>query len=446
MNQQPLDPKAVDFQPDAVEIAMRPLPRAARMGILFGVIVFFSALAASIICQVDVIVEGTGKLVSVNQNIVMKPYDRSVIKSIDVKVGQVVKKGQLLISFDPDINRAEEARLRSELHNIQAQYARWQAEFANKELVLPANPTQDQRWQHAIWKQRRTYFQERMRYFDESIKRVETNIRSTNETVKLQRERFKAMAEISKMYEDLHRKNVTPLKDLLEIRMSRMQLESTIAELEHSARETEHERESTIASRQSFVMEWQKDISEKLVESQQNLTTILKSLDKIERLNDYVELRAPCEAIVHEIASFPVGSAVREAEALITLVPIDCDVELEAEIPAKDIGKVKVGDTVRVKLNPFPFQKHGTLEGKIRNISEDTFQKDARMQENEKMSAGAYYRARIPLTGKLRNTHKNFRLIPGMECQAEIKIGTRRVIEYIIHPLVKSLDEAIREP
>ena len=148
-----------------------------------------------------------------------------------------------------------------------------------------------------------------------------------------------------------------------------MQLESTIAQLAHSAREIEHERESTLASRQSFIMEWQKDISERLVEAQQNMTSLLKSLDKINRLNDYVELRAPCEAIVHEIASFPVGSAVREAEALITLVPIDCEIELEAEIPSKDIGKVKVGDTVRVKLNPFPFQKHGTLEGKIRNIS-----------------------------------------------------------------------------
>ena len=142
MNQQPLDPKAVDFQPDAVEIAMRPLPLAARMGILFGVIVFFTALIASYVCKVDVIVEGSGKLVSVNQNIVMKPYDRSVIKSIDVKVGQVVKKGQLLISFDPDINKAEEARLCSELANIQAQYSRWQAEFSNKDFVLPANPNQ----------------------------------------------------------------------------------------------------------------------------------------------------------------------------------------------------------------------------------------------------------------------------------------------------------------
>ena len=172
----------------------------------------------------------------------------------------------------------------------------------------------------------------------------------------------------------------------------------------------------------------------------------LLHLEKVLRLNEYIELRAPCEAIVHEIASFPVGSAVREAEALITLVPIDCEIELEAEIPAKDIGRVNVGDSVRVKLNAFPFQKHGTLSGTLRTISEDTFQKDNVRQENEKIAEGAYYRARIPVTGKLRGTHSNFRLIPGMEAQAEIKVGVRRVIEYIIHPLIKSLDEAIREP
>ena len=441
-----LNRKAVDFQPDAVEIAMRPLPLLARMGVFFGVTVFFAALIASYFCQVDIIVEGSGKLVSVDQNIVIKPLDRSVIKSIDVKVGQVVKPGQLLISFDPTINKAEEDRLRSELESIEAQYDRWLAEFEGKDYKLSAKASRNQLWQRAIFDQRSSYFKEKLRYYDESIKRVDTNIISTSETIKKQRERYKALDEIAKMYEGLHRKNVTSKKEFLEIQMSKMQLEADIAKLENAVREANHEKQSTAASKETFIMEWKKDISEQLVGAEQSKTTIRKSLEKVLRLNEYIELRAPCEAIVHEIASFPVGSAVREAEALITLVPIDCDVELEAEIPAKDIGKVKVGDTVRVKLNPFPFQKHGTLEGKIRNISEDTFQKDARMQENEKMSAGAYYRARIPLTGKLRNTHKNFRLIPGMECQAEIKIGTRRVIEYIIHPLVKSLDEAIREP
>ena len=146
--------------------------------------------------------------------------------------------------------------------------------------------------------------------------------------------------------------------------------------------------------------------------------------------------------MVHEIASFPVGSAVREAEALITLVPLDSEIELEAEIRPQDIGKVHIGSEVRVKLNSFPFQKHGTLDGVVRTISEDSFEK----QQGEPGSARTYYRARITLSGHLRNVKEDFRLIPGMECQAEIKVGERRIIEYLIHPLIKSLDESMREP
>ena len=441
-----LNRTAVDFQPDAVEIAMRPLPLFACMGVPFGLLLFVGALLASCICQVDVIVEGSGKLVSVDQNIVMKPLDRSVIKSIDVRVGQVVKKGQLLISFDPSINKAEEERIRSELNSIKAQHDRWYAEFTGKEYHLPPDANKSQRWQLAIFTQRRNFFKEKLRSYDESINRLTANIKTTQDTIAKQRERFKAMDEIVNMYENLHQRQAATKKDLLEIRMSKVQLEADIIALENSIRELDHQKKSSAAERQTFVMEWQKDISEQLVAADQARTTLQKSLDKVLRLNEYIELRAPCEAIVHEIASFPVGSAVREAEALITLVPIDCEIELEAEIPAKDIGRVTVGDSVRVKLNAFPFQKHGTLSGTLRTVSEDTFQKDNVRQENEKISAGAYYRARIPLSGKLRNIHSNFRLIPGMEAQAEIKVGTRKVIEYIIHPLVKSLDEAIREP
>lgn len=441
-----LNSTAVDFQPDAVEIAMRPLPLAARMGIVFGVTVFFSALIASYFCKVDVIVEGSGKLVSANQNIVMKPLERSVIKSIDVKVGQVVNPGQLLISFDPSINKTEEERLRSELSNIDAQCGRLLAEFDGKNYQLPPNPTRDQLWQKAIFEQRSRYFKEKIRYFDESIKRIEANIKSTDETIQKQRQRHKIHDEIANMYKDLHSRDAVSKKNLLEVQMSQMQLEADIAKLENSIREANHEQQSTVASKETFIMEWKKEVSEQLVSAEQNRTGIRKSLEKVLQLNEYIELRAPCEAIVHEIASFPVGSAVREAEALITLVPIDCEIELEAEIPAKDIGRINVGDSVRVKLNAFPFQKHGTLSGKIRTISEDTFQKDNIRQENEKIATGAFYRARIPVSGKLRGTHAKFRLIPGMEAQAEIKVGVRRVLEYIIHPLVKSLDEAIREP
>jgi len=433
---------AVDYQPDAMEIAMRPLPLPARLGVTLGLVFFLSALIASYFCKVDVIVECPGKLVSVEPNIVMKPLDRTVVKSINVKVGELVKKDQVLFTFDPAINMAEEARLRSELSSYKAQYDRWNLEFHGKRYVPDDPSNEDQVWQADISKKRFNYYEKKIRYFDEAEKRITASIHTTRENIRQQQMRLTSLKEISKMYKELHQQRAVSKKNVLEMQMEELQLEAEITKLTNSILEEQHELESSKASKETFMIEWTKDIAEAMVQAQRNVVTTEKSLEKVLKLSAYVILRSPCDAIVHEVASFPVGSAVREAEALITLVPIHCPIELEAEIPTKDIGKVKVGDQVRVKLNAFPFQKHGTLNGVVRNISEDTFQREA----HSELDNSTYYRGRIVLSGKLRNIHKNFRLIPGMEVQAEIKVGTRSVLEYVIYPLIKSLDEAIREP
>lgn len=306
--------------------------------------------------------------------------------------------------------------------------------------------SKDERHQRDIFLKRQLYYQEKIRYFDESIRQIETNIAATRDQLAKQRERLGNMKELVEMQEKLAKNKAGTKVELLQYRLSYQQQEAEISKLENSLREGSHQIESNKAQKQTFVNEWKKDVVENLVAAEQSQTTIKKSLDKVLQLNQYILLRAPCDAIVHEIANFPVGSAVREAEALITLVPINCEIEVEAEIPSQDIGKVKSDFPVRIKLNAFPFQKHGTLSGRIRTISEDTFQKQA--NEMEMDSARTYYRSRVKLDpeSKLRNVHGNFRLIPGMEVQAEIKVGTRSVLEYVVHPLIKSLDEAIREP
>ena len=204
--------------------------------------------------------------------------------------------------------------------------------------------------------------------------------------------------------------------------------------------ELDHQRGSTQAEKNSFIQEWRNDISEDMVTVDRNLTSTRKEYDKIARLIEYVHLRAPCNAVVHEIAAFSPGSAVREAEALITLIPLDGNIELEAEIRPEDIGKVKVGAPARIKLTAYPFQKYGTLDGVVRNISEDTLEKNAGAQSFK------YYRARLTVSGQLKGLDEKFRLIPGMESQCEIKCDRRRVIEYILYPLIKALDETAREP
>ncbi len=430
-------PEAVEFQPDALEIKNEKLPLWIRYSVLYAVLFVAAALIWSCVCKVDVVVQAPGKLVTDDSSIVMKPLERTVIKKIHVKIGQIVKKDQVLMTFDPTINQAEAERLVKEISILTAQYNRLLAEFEGR--VYKADPGEAGLRQLAIFKQRSEYFRERCNYFDEGIKQLDASRKAREDTLRNQKERLVAIKQIESMFKKLHASRAGSLKELLSVNISRMEMEAQIDEQQNHLLELKHQRESTLSSKQTFVQEWKNNISEELVKVERELTSNQKSYDKIKQLIEYVELRAPCDSVVHEIAAFSEGSAVREAEALITLVPLVGKIELEAEVQPQDIGRINVGSDVRVKLTAYPFQKHGTLDGKVRNISENTLQKQSQVPIS-------YYRVRIVISGHLKNTKKDFRLIPGMEVQAEIKVGSRRIIEFIIYPLIKALDETAREP
>ena len=238
------------------------------------------------------------------------------------------------------------------------------------------------------------------------------------------------------------------LRTLKEMQINRMQLEAEISDKENQLLVLESERKARMAERDAFSAQWKIETSREMVQTREALTKALKEYDKANQMASYVALRSPEEAVVHDIAPISIGSAVREAETLLTLVPLGGRLEAEAEIRAEDIGKIHVGDSVRVKLTAFPFQKYGTIEGKVRVISEDAFSRaqDAPTRSSSQVGA-AYYRARVEFAPTSEAQAKLLaRLIPGMETQCEIRVGGRRIIEYLIYPIIKSLDEAIREP
>ena len=434
--------EAVEYQSDALELAARKLPWFGRAGIPLALLIAVTAVVWATVSKVDIIVEANGKLISSSQNIVMKPLERTVIKKVNVRVGQFVRKGQVLITFDPTFNKAEEERLDAQLKSLTAQFERLRAEFMGKSVCPESKvPTEDEKWQVAIFKKRHQFYEEKLKYYKQNIKRIEAAINTSRESYKKQQDRLKTLMQIETMMYNLHSKNAVSLKQFLETQISRLQMESEVDKLKNSIMELAHERLSAIANKNSFIEEWDKTVSEEMVKIEREVTSNTKQLDKAIKLSSYVCIHAPCDAVVHEIAAFSEGSGVREAEPLITLVPINVQIEAEVNILPKDIGKVKTGDTARIKLNAFPFQKHGTLAGKLYLISENTFQEQGPM--GQKLSV---YHGRILISGKLENVPDNFRLIPGMEIKAELKVGKRRIIEYIIYPLIKSLDESIREP
>jgi hemolysin D len=140
-----------------------------------------------------------------------------------------------------------------------------------------------------------------------------------------------------------------------------------------------------------------------------------------------------------------VGSVVREAETLFVLVPRDVPLQAEVKVEGRDIGQVALGQAVRIKFEAFPFQKYGTATGEVRVVSQDTFSPDPKA-EGAGHAPAPYYRVLVDLLDThLRLPPERIQLIPGMAVTAELKVGKRTVISYFLYPLLRGLDESIRE-
>jgi len=439
------DKDAIDFLPDALAIRYSRLPWWARHTLLWMGLFFIIAIIWASLSDVDVIVTAHGRLVSDHPTIVMKPLERTVIKGIHVLEGDRVRAGQVLITFDPVFSGADQERLSADVRNYEAQLNRLTAEFDNKTYTIPAQPTEEERIQLSIFLKRDAYYRERLEFFDREIERITKARRSYGDNLAVQQERLKALKDIEDMLTRAHGQQAASLRELRDGQLSRMALEADISDKQNNILVLDSELKAKEAERDAFRTEWRISIAEQLVNVQTSLTTAGKELEKASQLTSYVALRAPEDAVVHDIAPFSIGSAVQEAETLITLVPLNGTLEVEAEIDAAYIGKVKIGDKARVKLSSFPFQQYGTLLGEVRVISEDAFSRQP--NEAAQGQAGAFYRARITLTGEERKELKLLdRMMLGMETQSEIYVEKRKIMEYILNPIIKSLDESLHEP
>ena len=437
--------EAVEFQPDALEIKNSKLPVIIRLCVWIPAVVVLIGIVWASLCEVDIVVSARGKIITGQPTIVLKPYDRVFVKDVKVSVGDIVEKDQVLIEFEPKIYDADAARLENDRDTFKAQYERFSAEFEGKKYVLPSNATVYDKEQLEIYKQRQEYYNARIQSFDASIRYYNEAKKTKEVTLNSMREQYKVFKELCDQYERLQKSNAASWREYAQMTISRLEMEGNIAALLQSIQELKNQTEATVAQKEAFVQEWRNTISENIVTAKSKLKTADSQLLQVNQLRMYTELKAPCRAVVHEVAAFSENSGVREAEALITLIPIDGDLFVEAEVRPMDIARVRLGSEARIKLDAYPFQKYDTMSGEVVGISENTIQKDQRSLDPE--ASMTYYRTRLSYDSSTMNhLPENFRLIPGMEVQVEIMTGRRKIITYVTYPLIKALDTAIREP
>jgi HlyD family secretion protein len=433
----------LDFLPDADEIERSPMPPYLRTTVFALAAAVFLFITWATFSEVERIVVTQGRLVNPLPNIVVQPLETSIIQRIEVRTGQVVRKGEVLATLDPTFAQADEAQLRTRLRSLDTQTRGLSEELSGRKGGATGGGA-DAQLQAQLSSERQANYQAQISKMDQNLARLAASLQTNRRDQDVLGQRMKSLLEMEAMQETLMAQQFGARLQLLEARDRRLNGERELEMARNREQEIRREMAALESEKMAFVKGWRQKMMEDLLSTSRDRDGINEQLQKADKRKELVSLVAPADAVVLEIAKLSQGSVVQAAEKMFTLVPLGDDMEVEVSVDAADIGYVKVGDKAHIKFDAFPYQKHGMLDGTLRTLSEDAFRRDAGATSG---ALDAFYVSRIRLgTGRLHNMGAGMRLLPGMTVSAEIVVGKRSVISYLIWPLTKAMDEAIREP
>ena len=444
--------EVLDYQPDAVEIEERPVPGKIRwvLHVILGSLV--ATVIGAMVFKVDRIVVAEGELVTTEPTIVVQPLTTAMVREIHVQIGDTVEKDQVLVTLDPTFASADLSQLSKQCLTLGVQMRRIKAELKNGVFATKREEGEDGALQEQIFRQRKVVFAKNREMSEDKAAALEARLALNAVQRQGQEQQAKLLRDVEGTTAKLPQREGEQYRlRLLEAQKARAQATNAIESLVAEEQVTRNELKQVRSEWQRFVEERSGELMEQQVKLRGELEKVEEELRKARRVHELVELRAPEKGVVLKMATRSVGSIIQQAEPFITLVPSAGTIEAEVDVETRDIGRIRSGDSARVKLDAFPFQRHDTLPGQVRVISEDAFQRnnpevlvDA---APDKGASQTFYRTRISLLSTtLRNVPEGFRLMPGMKVRAEIKVGRRSVISYFLYPIIRAFDESMREP
>jgi HlyD family type I secretion membrane fusion protein len=435
------------FESETASVFVRTTPASEHLVLYVIVSMMVLALVLMGVTKLDRIVSGTGRIISSEGSLYIQPLDKAIIRSIKVKVGDVVKKGQVLAALDPTFAGADLAQLQEKMASTRAQVARLEAEHADKTYSAVGGDRYEL-LQQASFQQRQSEFRSSLADFDARIHSDEAKIVSLQADVGTYRQRLKVASDIEGMNAKLERDGWGSRLKTLTATDARVEVARLLSESQNQIKANAQSLQALQAQRSVYIEKFHAETTSDLVTARDALVKIQEDLKKAQKVNQLISLEAPADAIVLKVANASVGSVVgptadNSQGALFTLVPLDDKLEAEVRIDAKDIGFLEVGDTVQVKLDAYSYIRHGTAQGVIETISEGSFTQG----ENENQVRSPYFKARVALTDvHLHDVPRSFRLIPGMTVVADVMIGKRTILSYLVDGALRTGSEAMREP
>ena len=454
----------LDFLPAALEVQERPPSPFGRAIIWTLMLLFFAIIAWAALGSADIVAVAQGRIIPSGHNKIIQPLEIGSVKSIHVSEGQRVAKGDLLLQLDDESVKADVKRIEQERANLRIESRRLTIleSWLQGKKKSKANPTEpESSCSHSIGidndpcplqqggpEQLPPLQQQLLRaqWYEHlaALKAFAAEKRKRQaEKQSLQQQILKlesTLPLVTRRAETLHK--LTEKKFLGEVEF--LEMEQERLEMHHDLatnRRRLTEIDAAIAEIEAQTEQLQrKFLGQVLLERQENEKRI-EALDqeriKAETRSNAYRLSSPIDGVVQQLAVHTLGGIVTPAQQLMTIIPDEDVLEVEALVENKDIGFVKEGQNVEVKIDAFPFTKYGVIDAVLSDLSNDAVTDEVR---------GLVYKAKVILKEtRIRVDGKWVNLSPGMTVTAEVKTGTRRLIEFFLSPLLRYRQESIRE-
>jgi membrane fusion protein, hemolysin D len=452
----------LEFLPAALEIVETPASPLGRTigATLMGLLVLGVGWAS--LGHVDIVATAPGKIIPTGYSKVIQPFETGVVHAILVTNGQNVNAGDVLIELDSTINAGEINHLKSDLESAQLDIARLRAALTDTDDPLAAfHPPEgatpalvamqrqflvaqvsEHRAKIAALDGQRAQKEAELGTISATVDKLEAVIPTIEERVNIR----KALSEYSSrlQYYEI-------LQQLTESQQERLVQKSHLKEARAAVAAIVETRGQTNA-------EYRRTLFGELTEAERKAGGLAADLSKAEQRTKLQQLTAPVSGMVQQLSVHTVGGVVTPAQSLAVIVPSDSQLEIEAMVSNRDVGFVHAGDEVEIKVDTFDFTRYGLLHGRVLSISSDAIVRDnAGDKSNDKQPGSTAstseprgqeltYAARISVDRtQMQVEDKKVNLSPGMAVTAEIKTGSRRIIGYLLSPLIKYKQESLRE-
>ncbi|RUV24543.1 MAG: HlyD family type I secretion periplasmic adaptor subunit [Mesorhizobium sp.] len=448
----PTTPAILEFQWPSTAVSNAPIPRSAR-----GIVWMISSLVIVLITvagliPVDQVVTTRGLVVSQSPNIIVQPLETAIVRSIEVREGQHVQAGQLLARLDSTFASADLQALAMQVSTLEAEVARLKAEADGKEFNYDGL---DPSWtlQASIFERRKAVYEAKLENFDRQSDELSSVISRAQSDAAGYRQRLSVAASIEQMRKQLEERQVGSRLNTLLAEDNSAEMSRALGNAVQTAEAARRQQAAVAADRAGYIQGWRAEVSQGLSEASSRMSDARELFNKAKLRKQLVELKSEGDAIVQSVAKVSVGSVLQSGERLITLVPAKAPLEIETNVVGRSSGFVHVGDPVVIKFDTFPYSQYGLAHGTVRTLSPDSFSAQEQARDPDSSLAmlpsntEPFYRTRISIDQvALHDVPAGFALTPGMPVTADVQVGRRTVLKYMLGVMLPIGQEAMREP